>query len=230
MSCLEVLYANKWIVEKNLSILTWGNVSKVNREEGQIYIKPSGANLETLGSEDISIVSLGDGSHLSGLSPSVDTKTHRQLYKHFDDVGCVVHTHSTYATAFAQANCSIPCLGTTHADYFFGSIPCITQPTSNEVDKDYEKFTGLRIVNHFHTLGINSLEVPAALVQGHGVFCWGKTVKDALENSIIVEKVAEMAIHTLSLNQKSKLSEYILNKHFLRKHGKNKYYGQENRD
>jgi len=226
MSCSEVLFANKKIVDNNLVILSWGNVSKIDRSNNVLYIKPSGADLEQISEHDIAQVSTVDGHWVRGMKPSVDTKIHLEIYKGFSDVGAVVHTHSVYATAFAQANKPIPCLGTTHADYFHGEIPCVPQPTVVELDDDYEKHTGLRIVDYFNHFGINYNHVPAALVEGHGVFCWGKTIEDAVETSIILEKVAEMAILTLSLNKDSNLSDYVLDKHFTRKHGDSKYYGQ----
>jgi len=199
----------------------------IDSKKGILYIKPSGANLSVIREEDISIVSLSDGELLSGMNPSVDTKTHLELYNGFKDVGAVVHTHSVYATSFAQANRSIPCLGTTHADYFFGEVPCISEPSSEEVKNDYEKFTGFRIVDYFNYCRINPVHVPAALVQGHGVCCWGKTLQEAVEHSIILEKVAEMAAITLDINKNSVLSDYVLEKHFTRKHGDSKYYGQQ---
>lgn len=226
MSCLEVLFANKQIVDKNLVILSWGNVSKIDRDKNLLYIKPSGADLEEISQYDIAQVSTLDGSWVLGMKPSVDTKIHLEIYKGFSDVGAVVHTHSVHATAFAQANKPIPCLGTTHADYFYGEIPCVPQPTAEELDDDYEKYTGLRIVDYFDYFDIDYNHIPAALVEGHGVFCWGKTVEDAVETAIILEKVAEMAILTLSLNKDSNLSDYVLEKHFTRKHGDSKYYGQ----
>jgi L-ribulose-5-phosphate 4-epimerase len=226
MSCLEVLFANKQIVDKNLVILSWGNVSKIDRDKKLLYIKPSGADLEEISQYDIAQVSTLDGSWVLGMKPSVDTKIHLEIYKGFSDVGAVVHTHSVHATAFAQANKPIPCLGTTHADYFYGEIPCVPQPTAEELDDDYEKHTGLRIVDYFDYFDIDYNHIPAALVEGHGVFCWGKTVEDAVETAIILEKVAEMAILTLSLNKDSNLSDYVLEKHFTRKHGDSKYYGQ----
>ena len=236
MNCSEVLRANKWLVDKELCILTWGNVSYLDRDESILYIKPSGANLDELSPKQISQVSYETNELLGGLSPSVDTPTHLELYKQFGSrhqvpygVNSIVHTHSVYATAFAQAGSPIPCLGTTHADYFFGEIPCVPQPTEEEVEEDYEKNTGKCIANYFISNGINPMEVPAALVQGHGVFCWGKTIEDALEISMIVEKVAQMASITLSmlpLRTCGGLSPYLLKKHYLRKHGTNNYYGQ----
>jgi len=226
MSCLEVLEANKAIVENNLSILTWGNVSIIDRDKSVIYIKPSGADLGSLSPEDISVVSTKDGSRVSGMRPSVDTDIHLEIYKGFKSIGSIVHTHSVYATSFAQAGMGVPCLGTTHADYFYGEVPCVPQPTYEEVQDKYEKFTGSGIVNYFDYYNIDPAHIPAALVEGHGVFCWGKSSQDAIETSIILEKVSEMALLTLSLRRDCNLSDYILEKHFTRKHGDSKYYGQ----
>jgi L-ribulose-5-phosphate 4-epimerase len=227
MSCLEVLFANKWIVEKNLSILTWGNVSKIDREKDLLLIKPSGADLDSINEHDIATVKVSTGERVSGLKPSVDTDIHLELYRGFEDIGSVVHTHSVHATAFAQAHRAIPCLGTTHADYFHGEIPCVNQPTPAQVENDYERHTGQKIVEYFNYFELNPNHVPAALVAGHGVFCWGKTLEAALETAIIVETVAEMALHTLSLNKGIMLDDYVLEKHFMRKHGDSKYYGQQ---
>ena len=226
MNCSEVLNANKWIVDKDLCMLTWGNVSYMDRDKSVVYIKPSGADLNSISPDDISQVSFDDEKLIGGLKPSVDTKIHLELYRNFEEVKAVVHTHSLHATSFAQASKGIPCLGTTHADYFFGEIPCVPQPTPEMIVEDYERHTGKCIANYFLKHNISSSSVPAALVEGHGVFCWGKTLKNALENAMIVEKIAEMALITLSLNPNSELSSYVLYKHFLRKHGGASYYGQ----
>jgi len=223
----RVLEANREIVKSGLSILTWGNASLVDRDKELVHIKPSGINLSEASAEDIAVVGLSSGTHVSGLNASVDTKTHLELYNSFDNIGGVVHTHSVFATAFAQSNTNIPCLGTTHADYFNGAIPCIGPPSPEEVEEDYELFTGKNIVKYFKENAVNPDHVPGALVRGHGVFCWGYTIELAVEHAIIIEKIAEMAVITLGLDSYSRLDPYILNKHFQRKHGKDSYYGQK---
>ena len=156
----------------------------------------------------------------------MDTPTHLEIYKSFDDVRCVIHTHSRYATIFAQAASEIPCLGTTHADYFYGNIPCVDCPTKREVDRNYEEYTGKSITSFHIQNNIDYNSMQACLVAGHGPFVWGKTIDSALENAKVLEIIAELAHKTLSLNKNSYLPRYILNKHFLRKHGDKKYYGQ----
>ena len=221
------LYANKWIVEKKLVELTWGNVSCFNREQNKVFIKPSGVNLDVLKPEEISVLS-PDGVLLAGKKPSVDTPTHLEIYKNFSEINCIIHTHSKYATIFAQANMPIPCLGTTHADYFCEQIPCVDHTDPVETIEAYEQKTGARICNAFtidpHVM--SPLEVGACLVNGHGVFSWDAEVEKALERAYVLEIVAEMAFKTLMLNRDARLWEFIINKHFFRKHGDNKYYGQ----
>ena len=219
------LYANKWIVEKKLVELTWGNVSCFDRKNETIYIKPSGVSLEDTTEEDISGMSY-NGYHLFGKKPSVDTPTHLEIYARFPKVNCVIHTNSKYATIFAQAGMSIPCLGTTHADYFYGEIPCVDNTNPAETKAAYEECTGERICRHFKKNKIDPLQVGACLVNGHGVFSWDSTVERALERAYVLEIVAEMAFKTLMLNKDARLDKFILDKHFLRKHGEKKYYGQ----
>jgi len=221
----QILSANKWIVEKNLIELTWGNVSLYNREQGLVCIKPSGIDLNQASTEDISCIRM-DGTRVSGLKPSVDTPTHIRIYENFESVSSVVHTHSKYATIFAQAGMSIPCLGTTHADYFYGTVPCIPHPCESQIQQDYESNTGKVICDYFHENNIDPTQVQACLVDGHAPFVWGKDVKSALENAYVLEIVAEFAFKTLQLNPSASLSDSILDKHFLRKHGNSKYYGQ----
>ena len=221
----KVLNANKWIVDKKLVELTWGNVSAYNRNNNQIYIKPSGVALDKTTAEQISVLT-SEGHRLDGLKPSVDTPTHIALYKHFETIECVIHTHSKYSTIFAQAGREIPCLGTTHADYFNGPIPCIAAPSAQNVEQDYEMNTGLIICKHFDENNVDYKYMNACLVSGHGVFVWGSSVDKALENAYVLELVAEMAYKTLMLNPLATLEDYILDKHFMRKHGKTKYYGQ----
>lgn len=221
----KILSANKWIVEKNLIELTWGNVSLYDREQGLIYIKPSGIDLSEASSEDVSCIRL-DGTKVSGLKPSVDTPTHIEIYENFESVSSIVHTHSKYATIFAQAGMSIPCLGTTHADYFYGTVPCVPCPSDAQVQQNYESSTGKVICQHFYENGIDPTQVQACLVGGHAPFVWGKNVKSALENAYVLEVIAEFAFKTLQLNSSARLADTVLDKHFLRKHGDSKYYGQ----
>jgi len=228
---LDVLKANKKIISEGLSRLTWGNVSVIDEGRDKIYIKPSGADLDKIHYEDISVVSMS-GDALSGMKPSVDTNTHLLIYENFKNVGAIVHTHSKFATVFAQSNLSIPCFGTTHADYFYGDIPVVYDPNPLLLDTAYEKAVGESIVEYFNDNNLKPLFVPACLCPGHGVFTWGRDLNDAVNNAIIAELVAEMAYHTISLRSSSgkdvnkAVDKKILDKHFLRKHGEKKYYGQ----
>ncbi len=217
--------ANKWIVEKGLVELTWGNVSFCDREQDLVYIKPSGVKLSSATPADVSCVDF-KSNLLSGLKCSVDTPTHLEIYKSFEEAVCIIHTHSRYATIFAQAALSVPCLGTTHADYFYGDIPCIPCPTFPEVQEDYEKYTGINITSFYKDNNIDYNSIQACLIAGHAPFVWGRSIETALENAYVLEIVCEYAYRTLSLNSESHLSRYIIDKHFLRKHGNNKYYGQ----
>tara|TARA_B100000029_G_scaffold516349_1_gene629011 strand:+ start:6689 stop:7369 length:681 start_codon:yes stop_codon:yes gene_type:complete len=219
----QILQANKWIVDKKLVSLTWGNVSvRVNEE---IYIKPSGVDLNSIKASDISRVNL-DGLSVSGLRPSVDTPAHIELYEGFTGIGSVVHTHSKYATVFAQLSKSIPCLGTTHADYFNGPIPAVPIPNWNDKES-YEKTTGKAIISYFKENDINHFDISAALVSNHGVFVWGETIEKALERAYVLELIAEMAYLTLAVRPLAEeLNDKILEKHFERKNGNGKYYGQ----
>lgn len=220
----EVLAANLDIQIKKLAILTWGNVSAIDRQRGLVVIKPSGVNYSDLRPESMVVVDL-DGKRVEGrLKPSSDTPTHLELYKAFPSIGAIVHTHSTWATIWAQAGLGIPPLGTTHADYFYGEIPCTREMRKEEVEKDYEKNTGLVIVECMK--GIEPLSMPAILVRNHGPFAWGEFASKAVENALVLEEVARMAFHARMLVKTGKISDWLLDKHFLRKHGKNKYYGQ----
>jgi len=221
----NVLTANRWIVEKGLIELTWGNVSFYDSLENSVYIKPSGIDLFRASIDDISCINMG-GETKSGLKPSVDAPTHIKIYKNFNGVLSVVHTHSKYATIFAQAGRPIPCLGTTHADYFYGTVPCVPHPNSSQTKEDYEAHTGQIICDYFHSNKINPLQVQACLVKGHAPFAWGKDIKSALENAYVLEIVAEFAYKTIRINSDARLSNMILDKHFLRKHGGSRYYGQ----
>ena len=221
----DVLSANRWLVESGLVSLSWGNVSAVAEDTKRVFIKPSGIDLNSATPEDISEVDFSE-AHLSGKKPSVDTPTHLCLYHNFNSIGAVVHTHSKYATIWAQAHKSIPCFGTTHADYFDGPIPCVLPPSPQKVEDNYEFYTGYAIVNYFEKKSIDPMMNPGVLIAGHGPFCWGATVDKALENALVLEEVAEMAYHTYLLGHTRPLAQYILRKHFDRKHGEKKYYGQ----
>jgi L-ribulose-5-phosphate 4-epimerase len=219
----EVLDANRWIVEKGLVKLTWGNVSGL--VDNKIVIKPSGINLDAATPADMSVLT-ERMQHLTGGRPSVDTPTHVEIYNLFPKVKAIVHTHSKYSTIFAQANKPIPCLGTTHADYFYGEIPCVEHPSKKQIIESYEESTGKIIGEYFHKNGINYLHVPGCLVRNHGVFTWGETIEKALETAYVLELIAEMAYKTLLLDPNASMQDYVLEKHYSRKNGSEKYYGQ----
>ena len=222
----EVLKANIQLVDNGLVVLTWGNASGIDRKRGLVVIKPSGVSYADLRPEQLVVVDL-DGKVVEGrLRPSSDMKTHIALYRTWPEIGGVVHTHSTYATAFAQACLSIPCYGTTHADFCPGDIPCVRALTAAEVDEDYEANTGKAIIDGFASL--SPKEYPGAVVSHHGPFAWGRNAVDAANNAIILENIALMALHTRALHPNiDPIPEYILRKHHLRKHGPNAYYGQK---
>jgi L-ribulose-5-phosphate 4-epimerase len=222
----DVCEANRRLADHGLVTLTWGNVSGICHERRHVAIKPSGVPYAQLSPNQIVVVDL-DGNVVEGdLRPSSDTPTHVMLYKHFEDIGGITHTHSHYATAFAQARREIPCLGTTHADHFHGPVPLARVLREAEVERDYEANTGEVIVERFEAL--DPLEVPAVLVAGHAPFAWGRSVREALDNAIALEAVAEMALATLGLDAAGpELEDYVLQKHYRRKHGKDAYYGQE---
>lgn len=227
----EVLAANLRIPEAGLATLTWGNVSGVDREQGIFVIKPSGVSYADLTEEDLVVVALDDGRVVEGaLRPSTDTETHRCLYRAFPSVGGVTHTHSAHAVAFAQARCPIPVLGTTHADTFNGAIPVTEDLTAEQCARDYEYNTGQVIVAMLEGDPSRAESVPGALVSRHGPFTWGATATASLENAIICEAVAEMALHTLALRSAalgdaSAPPQHLLDRHFTRKHGPDAYYG-----
>jgi L-ribulose-5-phosphate 4-epimerase len=219
-----VFEANLDLVKHGLVIFTWGNVSAIDRVSGLVVIKPSGVSYDTMKVEDMVVVDL-DGKVVEGtLSPSSDTPTHLELYKAFTEIGGVVHTHSTYATSWAQAGVDLPNIGTTHADYFAQEIPCTRQMTEEEVKGEYEKETGTVIIERFD--GISPAYVPGVLVQNHGPFSWGKDASDAVHNAVVMEQVAKMAFISLNVNPNLTMNPLLVQKHFYRKHGPNAYYGQ----
>jgi len=226
----EVWQANRKLVEAGLVVHTWGNVSGANRREGVMAIKPSGVDYDDLRPGDIVVLSLETGATLEGeLRPSSDTPTHLILYQKFESVGGVVHTHSRYATGWAQACREIPCLGTTHADHFFGPVPLTRQLTPEEIEQEYERNTGEVIVERFATQRLNPVEIPGVLVPSHGAFAWGESAMAALKNAIILEEVARMAFYTVLLDSNiGELPDALLKKHYMRKHGPDAYYGQRN--
>jgi L-ribulose-5-phosphate 4-epimerase len=224
----EVCRANVDLVRAGLVTLSFGNASGVDREAGVFVIKPSGVPYETLRPEDLVVVSLADGSVVEGsLRPSSDTPTHLRLYQRFASIGGVVHTHSPHATAWAQAGRGVPCLGTTHADHFRGTVPVTRALTEAEIDGDYEAETGAVIVETFSRLGIEPLHMPAVLVRSHGPFTWGRDAADAVVNAVALEAVAALAQRTFALQPDTPpVDEALLRRHFLRKHGPGAYYGQ----
>ena len=221
----KVYEANMELQRKGLVIYTWGNVSGIDREKGLVVIKPSGVDYDTMKAEDMVILDL-EGNIIEGkYKPSTDTPTHLVLYNTYPNIGGVVHTHSEWATTFAQAGISIPAFGTTHADYFYGDIPCTRDLTENEINGEYEKETGNVIVE---TIGEkNPLEIPAIIVKNHGPFTWGKDPDNAVYNAVVLDKVAEMAYKTMTLNRSiESVNQILLDKHYLRKHGISAHYGQ----
>ena len=222
----EVCEANRALVDHGLVTLTWGNVSGICPQRRHVAIKPSGVAYAQLSPHQIVIVDL-DGNVVDGdLLPSSDTPTHTLLYKHFEGIGGITHTHSHYATAFAQARREIPCFGTTHADHFYGPVPLTRVLREVEVEKNYEANTGEAIVERFEAL--DPLEVPAVLVAGHAPFAWGRSVQESIDNAVALEAVAELALVTLGLDAAGpELEEHVLEKHHRRKHGGGAYYGQK---
>lgn len=222
----QVFLANKMLPEYGLVTFTWGNVSGIDRQKGLVVIKPSGVEYEGMTPEDMVVVDL-DGNVVEGkLNPSSDTPTHLELYRTFHTIGGIVHTHSRWATTFAQAGRGVPALGTTHADYFYGEIPCTRKMTPSEIASQYEKNTGTVIVERFRD--INPEQIPAVLVHSHGPFAWGTDPSNAVHNAVVLEETAMMAWHTLSLPgaDTSSIQQELLDRHYLRKHGPGAYYGQ----
>ncbi len=222
----DVFRANLDLVRHGLVIFTWGNVSGIDRENGLVVIKPSGVDYDTMKASDMVVVDLASGEVVEGnLRPSSDTPTHLALYRAFPEIGGVVHTHSTYATAWAQAGIDLPNIGTTHADYFHQAIPCTPDMTREEVEGDYELATGLVIVRRFE--GLNPTHTPGVLVKNHGPFAWGKSPADAVHNAVVMEQVAKMASIAYSVNPALTMNPLLIEKHSSRKHGPNAYYGQK---
>lgn len=222
-----VLQANLLLPKHNLVTFTWGNVSGIDREQGLIVIKPSGVEYEGMKAEDMVVVDL-EGKRVEGrYKPSSDTDTHIELYRAFPTLGGVVHTHSRWATSFAQAGRGIPAFGTTQGDYFYGEIPCTRKMTPQEIQGSYEKETGCVIVETFHSRKIDPDQVPAALVHSHGPFVWGSDPMNAVHNAVVLEECAFMALQALMLNPGLEpMQQELLDKHYLRKHGPGAYYGQ----
>ena len=222
----EVLKANLALPKYSLVTFTWGNVSAIDRETGIVVIKPSGVEYDGMCEDDLVLVSLETGEVVEGTyKPSSDTPTHLELYRAFPEIGGIVHTHSRFATSFAQAGMGIIPMGTTHADYFYGEIPCTRDMTPEEIKGEYEKETGTVIIERFK--GIDPMSIPAVLVKNHGPFSWGKDANEAVHNAVVLEEVAFMNMNAMALNPNAGvMPNVLLDKHYLRKHGKNAYYGQ----
>ncbi len=223
----KVYKANLDLVKHNLVIFTWGNVSAIDREKGLVVIKPSGVSYDSMKPSDMVVVDLQTGNVVEGdLNPSSDTPTHLVLYREFPEIGGIVHTHSTYATAWAQAGKDIPNIGTTHADYFHDEIPCTEDMTANQM-AEYEKETGTVIVERIRKGNINPVHTPGVLVKNHGPFSWGKDADNAVYNAVVMEQVAKMAFVSFCVNPETTMNPLLVEKHFSRKHGPNAYYGQK---
>lgn len=221
----DVYRANLELVDRGLVIFTWGNVSGIDREKGLVVIKPSGVSYSEMKAKDMVVLDLTTGKIVEGhLRPSSDTPTHLALYRAFPEIGGVVHTHSTYATAWAQAGKGIPNIGTTHADYFHDTIPCTRPMTKEEVNGDYEAATGDVIAETF--VNLNPVHTPGVLVSSHGPFTWGKTPAEAVHNAVVLEEVAKMASIAFAINPNLQMNPLLIEKHFSRKHGPGAYYGQ----
>ena len=224
----RVLQANLDLVKHGLVLFTWGNVSGIDSSRQYMVIKPSGVEYDTMSADDMVVVRLSDGEVVEGhYKPSSDTPTHLALYRAFPSIGGVVHTHSTYATAFAQAGKEIPNLGTTQADYFYGDIPCTRALTKEEIFSDYEAQTGQVIVDTFIQRRLDAAAIPGALVRHHGPFAWGATPEQAVYHAVVMEQCAKMAYLSLGINPQSQMDNNLIEKHYQRKHGKNAYYGQK---
>ena len=228
----KVFEANLLLVKYDLVVLTWGNVSGIDREKGLFVIKPSGVPYDNMTADDMVVMDLNGNKVEGRLNPSSDTPTHLELYKHFEDIGGIVHTHSSWACSWAQAGRDVPAYGTTHADFANGAVPCARGLTEAEVNGEYELNTGKVIVEEFAKRSIKSGECPAVLVHRHGPFTWGKDCFKAVENALILEEVCKMAHRTEAVasfdaDSNIGIEQYLLDKHYQRKHGKNAYYGQK---
>jgi len=223
----DVFNANLELVEQGLVIYTWGNVSGIDRESGLVVIKPSGVDYATMTQEDMVVIDL-EGNVVEGqLKPSSDTPTHLELYRNYSDIGGVVHTHSEWATSWAQAGANIPCYGTTHADYFYGEILCTRSLTDEEIQGEYELNTGKVMVETLRNANKGALELPGMIITNHGPFSWGESAHKAVHNAKVMEEVAKMAYRTEKINPRVQpAKQTLVDKHYLRKHGKNAYYGQ----
>ena len=225
----EVCEANLELVRKGIVIYTWGNVSGISEDRKYMVIKPSGVDYDGMTWEDMVVVDIETGERIEGKwKPSSDTDTHLELYRRYDKIKGIVHTHSINAVAFAQAGLPIPALGTTHADYFYGDIPCTRELTQDEVEEAYERNTGKVIIETIEGLNIDPAAVPGIVVKNHGPFAWGKDAAETVHNAVVLEEVAKMAILMKTINPDSDpINKYILDKHYNRKHGANAYYGQK---
>ena len=225
----QVGEANLELVRRGVVIYTWGNVSGIDREKGFVVIKPSGVAYDGIRPQDMVVVDLMTGETVEGKhKPSSDTATHLELYRAFPTIGGITHTHSIHAVAFAQAGLDIPALGTTHADYFYGDIPCTRELSEAEVEEAYELNTGKVIVECIKERNLDPMTVPGIVVKNHGPFSWGKDAASSVYHAVVMESVAEMDIKTLMLNPKATVPQHVLEKHYMRKHGPNAYYGQVN--
>ena len=223
----KVYEANMLLPKYGLVTFTWGNVSAIDTESGLFVIKPSGVDYEKMTPADMVVMDLQGNKVEGDLRPSSDTPTHLELYKAFPEIGGIVHTHSSYATSWAQAGRSIPCYGTTYADYIYGEVPCLRCLTKEEIDEAYEENTGHLIVNEFQRMNKEVMAVPAVLCKNHGPFAWGKDAMDAVHNAVVLEEVAKMAYRTETINPKvAPAPQELQDKHYYRKHGANAYYGQ----
>ena len=220
----QVFQANLDLVKHELVVFTWGNVSGIDREKELVVIKPSGVSYDKMKPKDMVVLNLYGKVIEGDLKPSSDAATHLVLYRQFKNIGGVVHTHSEWATSWAQAGKSIPVIGTTHADYFYGEIPCTRKMTQSEIEGEYELETGNVIIERFSNL--NPDHIPGVLVNNHGPFAWGVNADHAVHNSVVLEEVAKMAFRSLILNPEATMEQGLLDKHFLRKHGRDAYYGQ----